>query len=246
MIQLVGAVLLGFLGGAAINYLADRLPYDRRLGSPICVNCQQPVRWVDFAFLRRCPNCSRKPSFRKLLVLLGMPVVTVLLRFYSPERLGFWVAASLLLYLALVAVIDLEHKVVLHPVSIAGALLGLAIGVKLHGPWMTLLGGLAGFGIMLLLYILGEFFTRWVSRIRKQEIDEVALGFGDVNLAGVLGLILGWPGITIGLIFGILLGGLLSGLLVLFLVITRRYQMMIAVPYTPFLILGALLLLFRP
>jgi len=38
--------------------------------------------------------------------------------------------------------------------------------------------------------------------IIDMETDEVALGFGDVNLAGIMGLLLGWPGITAGLVIG--------------------------------------------
>ena len=41
----------------------------------------------------------------------------------------------------------------------------------------------------------------------KYSEEDVALGFGDVHLSGILGLLLGWPGITGGLFVAIILGG---------------------------------------
>jgi leader peptidase (prepilin peptidase)/N-methyltransferase len=107
-------------------------------------------------------------------------------------------------------------------------------------------GGVAGFGIMYALYLLGELFVRWLSRRRGEPVEEVALGFGDVNLTGVLGLILGWPGILIGLFFAILASGIASFFIVVFSLLTKRYQAFMAIPYAPFLIFGAVVLLFRP
>jgi len=88
--------------------------------------------------------------------------------------------------------------------------LGLGLGVWQHGLLDTLLGGAAGFGTMFALYLLGDSFARWIARRRGEALDEVALGFGDVNLLGVIGLILGWPGIVAGLVLGILIAGLVS------------------------------------
>jgi leader peptidase (prepilin peptidase)/N-methyltransferase len=97
---------------------------------------------------------------------------------------------------------------------------------------------------MLLLYYFGDLFARWLARRRGQTLDEVALGFGDVNLSGVLGLMLGWPGIIVGLILAIFLGGIFSLLYLLGKIITRRYRTFMAIPYGPFLVASAILLLF--
>jgi leader peptidase (prepilin peptidase)/N-methyltransferase len=141
---------------------------------------------------------------------------------------------------------DLEYRIVLHFVSILGVVIGFLVGLKVHGLYTTLVGGAAGFLIMLVLYQLGEVFARVVSRLRGKKLDEVALGFGDVNLSGVLGLMLGWPGITMGLLMAILLGGFTSGMYILGAVVFKRYQMFTAIPYAPFLILGTIFLLYRP
>lgn len=148
-------------------------------------------------------------------------------------------------YFGLVAVIDLEHRLVLHPVSLAGAGLGLVVGWLLHGFLPTLLGGVAGFAIMLGLYALGGVFAKWMAKRRGEPIEEVALGFGDVNLAGVCGLMLGWPGITAGLVIGILLGGGVSLAIILGQLAAKKYKPFTAIPYAPFIILGTIILLLR-
>jgi leader peptidase (prepilin peptidase)/N-methyltransferase len=163
-----------------------------------------------------------------------------------PNRIGYWPGILLFTYFGLVVVIDLEHRLILHKTSIAGALIGLGIGIYLHGVPAALLGGLAGFAIMLLFYLLGELFVRYMSRRRGEAIDEVALGYGDVNLAGIVGLLLGWPAIIFGLLFTILAGGVASLIVIAVMLIRRRYHAFSAIPYGPFLVLSIVLLLLPP
>ena len=164
---------------------------------------------------------------------------------FPPSRLGLWVGLLLLMFFGVVAVIDLEYRVVLDQVSLAGVVLGLTTGYWLHGLWPTIIGGLAGFAIMLLLYYTGIWYTRWITRKRGQETEaEVALGFGDVNLSGILGLILGWPGIVAGLLLAIILGGGASLFFIIVLLVRRRWRPLMAIPYAPFLVVGAGILLY--
>ena len=88
-----------------------------------------------------------------------MTVAPLLIWLFPNHVLPFLLAYIILVYLAIVIVIDLEHRVILHPVSLVGAVLGLGTGIFLrsqnqntlpHGITSTLLGGLAGFGVMLL------------------------------------------------------------------------------------------------
>jgi leader peptidase (prepilin peptidase)/N-methyltransferase len=171
-------------------------------------------------------------------------ICAVLLWRRPVEMLGFWASFVLLAYFGVVIVIDMEHKLILHPVSIFGAVLGAVIGVNLHGWKTTLFGGLAGYGIMFALYALGAGWLWLVNRRRGQKVDDVALGYGDVNLSGILGLILGWPGIIEGLTLAILIGGVVSLVYLLVMVISRKYQFFSAIPYGPFLIAGTVLLIF--
>ncbi len=149
-----------------------------------------------------------------------------------------------LIYFALIVVIDLEHRLILHPISLVGGALGLFFGIRAHGLVETLVGGVAGFGIMLVFYFLGDLFIRYLSKRRGEEIPEVALGFGDVNLSGVIGTILGWPGIVGGIFLAVLLGGVVSGAFLLIQLVRKEYQAYQALPYGPFLVISVYILLY--
>jgi leader peptidase (prepilin peptidase)/N-methyltransferase len=68
------------------------------------------------------------------------------------------------------------------------------------------------------------------------------LGFGDVKLLGLLGLVLGWVGwqaLLTGVLLGLVVGGLAAGTLLA----TRRAGWRTALPFGPPLLLGAALAL---
>jgi leader peptidase (prepilin peptidase)/N-methyltransferase len=119
------------------------------------------------------------------------------------------------------------------------------MGVLWRGLGSTLLGGVVGFALMLGFYWLGDVIGRWLARRRGQAWEETALGFGDVNLAGVVGLLLGYPAVLAGLFTAVMLGGVVSLIYILVMLALRRYQLFAAIPYGPFIALGALVLVFR-
>ncbi len=239
------AFLLGLLAGELVNYLADTLPYRRRITAPFCPVCGSELSWHNyFIWPRRCHVCGTRRLWRIWIVDVIATITAVWLWLSPPNNLNFLTGFLVLIYFGLVTVIDLEHRLILHPVSVAGAILGLIIGIWSHGLLPTIIGGVAGFGIMFILYMMGNFFVKLMSRRQGKEIEEDALGFGDVNLSGVLGLILGWPGILVGLILAILIGGFVSLVYMIGMLVTRRFQFFRAIPYGPFLITGATLILF--
>jgi len=82
------------------------------------------------------------------------------------------------------------------------------------------------------------------AKSKGEEINEIALGFGDVNLACVIGLLLGWPGIIAGIFLAIILGGVVSGIFLLVQLLRKKYHAFQALPYGPFIVLSAILLIF--
>jgi prepilin signal peptidase PulO-like enzyme (type II secretory pathway) len=249
--MIIIALLIGWLAGWLVNYLADVLPTSRKINRPKCEDCQTPYKWVDYLLFRDCTKCGRNKGLRTPIVQVGMTAALVWIWIFPNRMLPFLLATILLIFLAVVMVIDLKYKLILHPVSIAGAGLGLGIGIFLRGQQSlsfgvtsTLLGGAAGFGIMLIFYFFGELFVKRMAKKRGLSPDEVALGFGDVNLSGILGLLLGWRAIFACLFFAILAGGLVSLVIILKMVISREYKAFTAIPYAPFLILSAIYFLF--
>lgn len=258
-ITLLIPIVLGWIAGLFINYVSDVLPRTRRLSQPVCPQCEKPFAWADYLTMRPCRNCGKQRTVRTWLVQI-LAVGSFIYFWLFPSRaLGIPLGMLVLIYFGIIMVIDLEHRLILHPTSLAGAVLGLIVGTSIHsradgllgGLGKSLLGGLVGFGVMYLLYYLGTFAARLRARRMRSaglaEDDEEALGGGDVYLAGVLGLMLGWPFILRALVLGVLLGGLISIVFLLVLLVRRRYMadaLMTFIPYGPYFILGAFYLLF--
>jgi leader peptidase (prepilin peptidase)/N-methyltransferase len=246
LIEISVTILYGWLLGSLVNYFADILPLYRRVQAPVCIHCQARRKWWTILIPRGCPDCGKSKVLRAWLVILFFVLSSIWLRENYPSRLGYYLSSLLLAYLALVTVIDIEHRVILHEVSIAGALIGLVLGSWLHGLPLTLLGGAAGFGAMYMLFALGAFYVRRRSAVSNQLPEEDALGFGDVNLSGVIGLLLGWPGVIAGLFLGVLLGGAVSLVVLVMMLARQRYRLDASIPYGPFLAASAaILLIFR-
>jgi leader peptidase (prepilin peptidase) / N-methyltransferase len=248
MIAMVVVVLVGWLAGMIVNYLADFLPRQRRLSHPTCLVCETKFPYFRFFIWdRRCPACRHARSKRTWVVEIISVLSAIWLWNNPPGLTGFWLGFVLLEYFILVVIIDIEHRLILHQISALGAVLCLGLGIWLHGLEQTLLGGIAGFGIMLFFYLLGLVLIRLLNRWRGLSLgdeDGEALGFGDVILGGVLGLILGWPGVAASIFLTILLAGAASLLYIILMVVMRRYQANQTLPYGPFLVLGAVILIY--
>ena len=262
-------LLLAFPGlvlGIIINSLADNLPPDHegvRRGprAPRCRQCGRPHRpafWLVSAsyLLRggRCEHCGARRGLRGLLVeaalAAGLPLVWVWAT--RPEAEGFppWlrfgVGAVVLALLVLITVIDIEHRLILR-IVVLPAVLFVAVAGSLdpsRGPVKTLVGGAVGFGIMYAVYLLAEVYTQVQNRLRGKPMEEVAFGGGDVNLAAVVGCLVGWPGVLLALMIAIFSGAAYSLGIIVPQLIRRRYSPHSVIPYGPFLVLGAFLLYF--
>lgn len=246
-------LMAGWASGWVVNYLADVLPRTRRFSQPICIHCGSNKTWLDYILLLNCKSCGKRITFRVVVIHFLLVAMSVYIWLSPPLNLGYILGMIVLMYFSMDFVIDLEHRLILHPTSIFGAILGLGTGILRQGLIQTLLGGLAGFGIMFFFYLIGVLFTRIrAKRMRSSGLtvdDEEALGAGDVILSTILGLFLGWPLIWFGLLLGILLGGAISILLVFGLLATRKYKenaLMVFIPYGPYILTSAGLLLYFP
>jgi prepilin signal peptidase PulO-like enzyme (type II secretory pathway) len=254
--QMLSTLILPVLAGGAcaalVNYLCDVLPRTRRLSAPACTQCGTTYSWPAYALSVKCPACGHRRGLRPWLTALALIGLSLYVWVHSP-RMGYWAALLVLGYFAVVVVIDVEHRLILGPVSAAGAALGVVIGGWQHGPVATLLGGIAGFLLMYSLFMLGVLFSRWrAGRLMRQgraADEEEALGWGDVTLGVVLGLLLGWPLFFLALLLGILIGGAIGLIIVIAAVLRGAYgrqALTLFMPYGPSLVIGASCILFLP
>ena len=245
MITYIIAIIFGCLCGIVVNYVSDVLPLRRRLSKPFCVQCDTDQSWINYFFWpRKCPVCSHPRSPRVWIVEGFYIGASILISLYPPYGMGYFLGMLVLAYFGVVVLIDLEYRLIMHPVSIFGAVLGLAVGIIRVGWMKSLIGGVVGFGIMWLIYMLGILIIKLIDRTRSRPVNDVALGFGDVNLSGVLGLMLGLPLIMISLVASVLIAGLVSLIYIVIKLMTGRYQAFMALPYGPFLVIGAVILIY--
>lgn len=240
--------LLGLSAGVGINLLADALPAHRRPSRPRCAHCgaPRPLRaWVALVSVltagQTCPFCARGRGGRPIVVEAASIGLSLWLFDRYPDPLVFLPAIFVGLVFLLIAVIDIEHRLILRIVVLPAAVVMVIVGSIQpgRGPLKTLLGGLAGFVLLWLMYLLGVLVARWISRRRGAALEEVAFGFGDVLLGGLIGIIVGWPGVIVAVVLGVLAAGAFSLVFLAVMLLRRRYTPYTPIPYGPFLLLGA-------
>jgi leader peptidase (prepilin peptidase)/N-methyltransferase len=239
---LVLAGVLGLIVGSFLNVVIQRVPRNESLLRPRsrCPHCESAIRlWhnvpvLSWLVLRgRCATCQASIGARYPLVELGTAALFVAVT----ARLGLTAELPAYLYLAAVgvalAVIDIDllrlPNAIVLPSYAVGLLLLLPAAVA-HGDWAAGLRALAAMTALWAFYFALAFAVPG------------GMGFGDVKLAGLLGLYLGWLGwgsVLVGTFAAFVLGGLVGVALMLL----RRAGRKTAVPFGPHMLAGALLAL---
>lgn len=238
LVLMVFVFTIGAAIGSFLNVCIYRIPAGESIVSPRsrCPQCLAPIRWyqniplLSYALIRgRCANCHAPISLRYPLVeaLTGILFLLVFLRYgLHPVTLIFWLFAA-----ALVAItfIDLDHQIIPDVISLPGIAVGFICSFAV--PWMTwldsLLGIVLGGGSLYLVAVGYELLT-------KKE----GMGFGDVKMLAMIGAFLGWKAIF-PVIFLSSLAGTLVGVP---LMLIRKADGKLAIPFGPFLALGALVM----
>jgi leader peptidase (prepilin peptidase)/N-methyltransferase len=254
-VVVVGVVFVAILGaiiGSFLNVVIYRVPAGKSVVAPAssCPACGHAIRVrdnlpvVSWLVLRgKCRDCGSAISPRYPLVEAGTAIFfATVAAVFVPGILaatsGVTTGASIVtlaayLYFAAfsvaLAMIDLDtHRlpnVIVLPGYGVGSVLLLVASV-LSGDYYHLLPALVGAVGLGLFYLVTAL------------IYPGGMGFGDVKLAGVIGLFLGWQGwaqLAVGALAAFILGGVFA----VALVITRRAKRTTAVPFGPWMLLGA-------
>ncbi|MFC1944183.1 prepilin peptidase [Chloroflexota bacterium] len=226
--------------GSFLNVCIDRLPRDQSLLGPPshCPACGKrlgvfdliPV--VSYLLLRgRCRGCGAAIGRRTLIVEL----VTGFMFFTIAWYYGFGGQFLLLAYYAslflMVTVIDLEHRLILnkvvYPALPVSFVLSFFVLPEPHFPSADAASALFGCVAALGLLALPNLFY--------QE----GMGWGDVKLAGLIGMATGMPVVLVALMVSIVSGGLIA---IGFLLLGGKGRKG-TIPFGPFLTLGAMVAL---
>ena len=238
----VAAAVVGLPAGSYATVLAERVPDGQsalRL-SGRCPGCEAALTVGEMipvvGWLRqsgRCAACGQSFGLR----YLAAELITAGTFAAFGLRFGPSLLLAPLCHLAVIgvalALIDIEHQRLPHPLTLPSypvvvGLLALAAAFTTHG-WQHLAGSLLGMTVLWLFYAL-------LARLLPGQ-----LGWGDVWLAGLLGLPLGWFGRS-----AFLIGALAAWLLPLPVALhkiaaRRRGQPVSAIALGPFMLAGALL-----
>lgn len=243
--------VLGLIVGSFLNVVIYRVPLGKSIVFPgsSCTSCgvaiapKDNIPVVSWLILRgRCRECGSPISARYPLVEAATGVLFAATAFRFPIPLAAPGATVVLLitalYFAAISValtgIDLDvHKlpnsIVLPSYIVVGALLILASAV--YGDFSQLPGAAIGGAALFVAYLV------------MALAYPGGMGFGDVKLAGVIGMFLGflgWGTLIVGAFSAFLLGGLFG----IALLVTRRAHRKSGIPFGPWMLAGAWLGIF--
>jgi leader peptidase (prepilin peptidase)/N-methyltransferase len=207
--------LAGLVTGSLLTVVVEQVPTRQALGPPLQALLRHPRGLVQ---ARLAPVLATATAGLFALAALRFGAQAVL-----PAYLVFMAT------MVAVAVIDLEHYIVPNRIVIATLVASvplLALAAVWEGTWSSfgtaVVGALAAGGALLVVNLVAP----------------RGMGMGDVKLAVVLGLFLGWIDlghVVLGLFLGFLLGGVGGVVLIAVGLRTRRDH----VPFAPFLAGGA-------
>jgi leader peptidase (prepilin peptidase)/N-methyltransferase len=230
------AGVLGAIMGSFLNVVVYRLPRHESLVTPAshCPRCGTPVKPYDnipvlsWLLLRgHCRACAEPISVRYPLVELATGLLCIGAVLAGETTADVVLGIVLILLVVPIALIDLEHRIIPNRLTLLGAVLAIVLGTALDpsGEPARLIAGAAAGGFLLLAALAYP----------------GGMGMGDVKLAGMMGLFLGSavaPALFIALVAGTLLG---------VVIIARKGAAegrKTAVPFGPFLALGAIVAVF--
>ena len=243
---LLFATVLGLLFGSFLNVCIYRIPREKSIVWPpsSCPNCNARISWYDnipvlsFLVLRgKCRNCKSLISIQYPIVELLTGALTLLFVWRYGLNVWTFVVLAAVYALIILSVIDLDIMIIPDRFSLGLIVLGLAFAwcnPNFSGAWWqkelaSLLGAGVGLFGVLAIALLGT----WLF---KKE----AMGGGDVKLMGGIGALIGWEGVITTIVFASFLGLVYA----VFLMIFNGKKGGDAIPFGPFLSLGALINLF--
>jgi len=238
------AVLLGASVGSFVNVVADRVPGGRSLVKPgsYCESCNATLGAVDlfpvlsYLWLRgKCRHCGAMIPGKLAVVEATTGALFLLLFLRFGPTVEFVVFAAATALLIAITLIDLEHGLILDKMVFPTVALLLVMSpfweyLGVDRTFFNSVGFIgsfansvsAGAAYFLLLFLVVIIYPR-------------GMGGGDVKLAGLLGLLIGFPGVLVAFWVTVVVGGVVA----VYLLVARRRGRKDEIPYGPSMAVGA-------
>jgi leader peptidase (prepilin peptidase)/N-methyltransferase len=234
------SIVFGALIGSFLNVCIVRLPKEESIVTPgsHCPHCKTPIKFhdniplVSYLLLKgRCRYCKESISVQYPLIE-GITALSSLFLFikFGPS-LGFLIYFAFVAALIVITVIDLYHQIIPDVISLPGIGVGLLGSLVL--PQLTFFDSLIGF-------LVGGGSLFLVATLYQWLFKREGMGGGDVKLLAMIGAFLGWKAVILTILLGSLVGSI-TGIIIMAL---KGKDFKYAIPFGPFLSLGAVIALF--
>ena len=248
----IGIGVLGLLIGSFLNVVVYRVPNKLSIISPpsACPKCGRHIRGRDnvpvlsWLILRgRCRDCGApiSPRYPAVEAVTGVLFVAFAATWWpqvtaarsTQEVVGIVIELAAFLYLAAIGVALLLIDIDTHRLPNAIVLPGYIVGAVLLSASALLTGSV---GSLVAAAIAGAALFAFYLILALAYPG--GMGFGDVKLAGLLGLFLGWLGWG-ALVVGAFAAFLLGGIFAIALIVGRKAGRKSGIPFGPWMILGS-------
>jgi len=237
-------IIVFFFGlciGSFMNVCIFRLPKSKSILRPprsMCPQCDAMIASYDnipivsYVLLRaKCRHCRAPIAIRYPLVELmgGLFALCVYLRFgLTLEGLIYY---AFIVALLVITFIDIDHQIIPDRITLPGipVFFLAALVLPQMTPLNSLFGLLLGGGTLLLIGLAYQLITQ-----------KEGMGGGDIKLLAMIGVLLGWEGVLFT-VFTASAVGTLAGLVAM---LQQRKGMKLAIPFGPFLSIGAITYIF--
>lgn len=225
--------VFGLCIGSFLNCIIYRLEQKKKItGRSFCPNCKHKLSWQDlfpicsFLLLKgKCRYCHKKISLQYPLVELATGILFVLLLSLGLTFNTFYILVISCFFI-IIFIYDLKHSLILDKVLFPAVAIALIYDViNIQHLLNALLAAVIASGFFLLIFL--------ISKGR-------AMGFGDVKLAILIGLLLGMPNALVALFLAFFFGAVIG----LALMVFKKKSLKSEIPFGPFLITGTLVTIF--
>jgi len=166
-------------------------------------------------------------------VVLGSGLLLAFIYWRYGLSADFAVTASYCYLFIVLMVIDLEHKLILNKIVYPAMVVAVIVSIFLPQsgiiplPWPEAVNGIIGGGVGFVFLLIPALIYRG------------GMGWGDVKMAALIGLITGFPLVFVSLLMGVILGGLVAGILLLL----KKKKRKEPIPFGPFLAVATIVTL---